>query len=607
MKKLISYVLLLAMCLALFAGCAPKTEADPGLDSAKTYLYNMYKDTAKTTKASYDVVGMVVIQGVGTYNVEWTVNSDAITVTPNGKMVTIGIPEYPEAEINYTLTATIKDDKGNTASVAFDHNVPKAAGQPATLADGTYVIASGNLTMSSLTEDKSYGYPTANEVTIADGKVSNHFKADVLTIKNVEGGVTIQDAYGRYFYLKGTYNSFNVDATMPAEGHIFTVLKSGDSYLIVNAMNKKTLAYSTSYTSWGCYPELTEEHQTALTIVPATAPATDPVKPDEGGNDTPSTGDSITGTLASSIANGDKVIIFYPDSNLAVSATASGSKLSGVEATVSGSTLTTTGAAVLEVTVDANGNYTFTCGGKYLTAGETGNSLTLADAASNYSLWTLETADNGFYIKNVNAKFGENAQYLEYYSGFTTYGFNNSKANIYTYQFFKTDAASTGGSTTTPDTGNNNTSTGSNTGDVTLTNGMKVVIYAPGHGKALSSKPSSEGSYYQMGVDVTVSGSTLTGYSDTEVWTVIDNGDGTFSFEQGGKKIGMQAEFSSMSLGAVNDKWEVISLGDGLYNIKNTVRGNMIEWYSSKNNWSTYTSSKAATDPLFQMSFYVVK
>ena len=287
MKKLISYVLLLAMCLALFAGCAPKTEADPGLDSAKTYLYNMYKDTAKTTKASYDVVGMVVIQGVGTYNVEWTVNSDAITVTPNGKMVTIGIPEYPEAEINYTLTATIKDDKGNTATVAFEHNVPKAAGQPATLADGTYVIASGNLTMSSLTEDKGYGYPTANEVTIADGKVSNHFKADVLTIKNVEGGVTIQDAYGRYFYLKGTYNSFNVDATMPAEGHIFTVLKSGDSYLIVNAMNKKTLAYITSYSSWGCYPELTEEHQTALTIVPATAPATDPVKPDEGGSSTP--------------------------------------------------------------------------------------------------------------------------------------------------------------------------------------------------------------------------------------------------------------------------------------------------------------------------------
>ena len=275
MKKIISYILLLAMCLSLFAGCT-KDEVDPGLDSAKTYLYNMYKDSAKTTAVSYDVVGIVKIQGVGTYDVEWTVNSSAITITPNGKMVTIGIPEYPEADINYTLTGTLKDAKGNTVSVSFEHFVPKAAGQPATLADGTYVILNGDLTMSSLAQDKGYGYPTANKVTVADGKVSNHYKADVLTIKNVEGGVTIQDAHGRYFYLKGTYNSFNVSEEMPAEGHIFTVLKSGDTYLIVNAMNKKTLAYSSSFSSWGCYPELTDDYAYALTILPATAPAEDP-------------------------------------------------------------------------------------------------------------------------------------------------------------------------------------------------------------------------------------------------------------------------------------------------------------------------------------------
>ena len=143
--------------------------------------------------------------------------------------------------------------------------------------------------------------------------------------------------------------------------------------------------------------------------------------------------------------------------------------------------------------------------------------------------------------------------------------------------------------------------------DVTLTNGMKVVIYAPAHGKALSSKPSSEGSFYQMGVDVTMSNGTLTGYAETEIWTVVVNDDGSVSFQQNGKNLGMQDQYSSMSLGAANDDWTVISLGDGLYLIKNVVRENCIEWYSSKNNWSTYTTTADAGNDLFHMAFFVVE
>ena len=52
MKKIISYILLLAMAVSMFAGCAPKVEADPGLESAKEYLYTMYKDTNGTTTIS---------------------------------------------------------------------------------------------------------------------------------------------------------------------------------------------------------------------------------------------------------------------------------------------------------------------------------------------------------------------------------------------------------------------------------------------------------------------------------------------------------------------------------------------------------------------------
>lgn len=301
MKKFISFVLLLAMSLSLFAGCAD-TEANPtetvsDLTAARNYLYSMYKDAAEVTNMDYTVVGVVAIGGVS-YPVIWTTDSDAVKVVPgDNKMVTIDVPDAPEAEITYKLTGTITDAEGKTETVSFTHIIPAAAGSAATIADGTYVITAGKLTMSSLASDKGYGYPTATEVTISGGAVTGHTAADVLTIKNVEGGITIQDAYGRYFYLKGTYNSFNVDATAPAEGHIWELLADGDKYILVNAMNKKTLAYSTSYSSWGAYPELTDDHTSLVTITAATAPKEDP-KPNEQPS-TPSTPSGVNpGTYA---------------------------------------------------------------------------------------------------------------------------------------------------------------------------------------------------------------------------------------------------------------------------------------------------------------------
>ena len=41
MKKLISYILLLAMCVSLFAACNGEPATDAALESAKEYLYAM--------------------------------------------------------------------------------------------------------------------------------------------------------------------------------------------------------------------------------------------------------------------------------------------------------------------------------------------------------------------------------------------------------------------------------------------------------------------------------------------------------------------------------------------------------------------------------------
>ena len=137
-----------------------------------------------------------------------------------------------------------------------------------------------------------------------------------------------------------------------------------------------------------------------------------------------------------------------------------------------------------------------------------------------------------------------------------------------------------------------------------IADGDQVVIYAPTYNKALSSKKTG---YYNVGTDITVKADgTVTGYGASDIWTVVANDDGTYSFQQNGENIGLADSHASMDLGAVHDDWELIDLGDGLYNVKNTGRGNYMEWYAQYSNWSTYNSSSAATDGQFQLSFYKV-
>ena len=136
--------------------------------------------------------------------------------------------------------------------------------------------------------------------------------------------------------------------------------------------------------------------------------------------------------------------------------------------------------------------------------------------------------------------------------------------------------------------------------------GNQIVIVATNFNKAFSSLPVKEGSYYQAGVDVTVADGTVTGYAETEIWTVIANADGTYSFQQGDKNIGMQDSYSSMGLGHPNDKWELVALSNGSFLLKNVVRGNYMQWADSFGNYSTYGSDAPNGDQTFYLSFFVV-
>lgn len=116
------------------------------------------------------------------------------------------------------------------------------------VADGKYVIAYGNLTFSSLAEDKTYGYPPALDA-------SNPIDADYITITNVgDGKFTMQDVYGRYIYVAGTFDSYNVSAELPSEGYEWILEDDGNgAYYIKNVEKEKYLSYNEQYNSWNCY------------------------------------------------------------------------------------------------------------------------------------------------------------------------------------------------------------------------------------------------------------------------------------------------------------------------------------------------------------------
>lgn len=138
--------------------------------------------------------------------------------------------------------------------------------------------------------------------------------------------------------------------------------------------------------------------------------------------------------------------------------------------------------------------------------------------------------------------------------------------------------------------------------DKPVADGDKVVIYAPASMKALSAEYNG---FYNKGTDVTLSADgVLSGYAEKDIWTVLENADGTYSFQYEGKNIGMGAQFSSMPLGEINDKWQLVTAADGTYYIKNTVRGAYMEWYAQNSNWSSYYNIAPGSESLFQLKFY---
>lgn len=155
-----------------------------------------------------------------------------------------------------TLVSTQGEDSSTVTITVTQNPVTSTYTRASAITSGSnYIMVADGFAAEAVAEDDNYGYLNGFEVTPEDDKVtlSNVFCGFVFT--ETEGGYTIQDYYGRYYYMSGTFNSFNVTDT-PEEGYVWTVeIQSDGSALITNTSTGKFVQFDSEHGSYGAYSD----------------------------------------------------------------------------------------------------------------------------------------------------------------------------------------------------------------------------------------------------------------------------------------------------------------------------------------------------------------
>lgn len=161
-----------------------------------------------------------------------------------------------------TITATVAEtDEFTAATAEFTLHVTTLSDymKTTTVESGkTYILAADNAGTAVIAQtvgvNNDHGYLYVDEATPADLMGATDL-LNGFTLTETEGGYTIQDAYGRYLYMKDDYNSFNV-STDRQDGDTWTVEPQADGTVkITNVLKTKFIQYSTQYESYGAYAD----------------------------------------------------------------------------------------------------------------------------------------------------------------------------------------------------------------------------------------------------------------------------------------------------------------------------------------------------------------
>lgn len=219
-------------------------EIDTSYGNATYYI----SDDGTTTNQFY------VYRGYALGNVKFTSTSEISVgdeVVICGKLV-IFYNTYEFTQGNYIYS--LNGSTGSTTTTDAGYQMVTS------ITSGKYIIAAntdGSSYVVATPLSGSYGYIYTSGATLDNGYL-NASSDNEFTFTDTGNGYTIQDGDGRYYYMTGTYNSFNVSTEVPESGHLWNVTFNSDGTVnITNVTKSKTLQYSSGYSSYGAYSDIT--------------------------------------------------------------------------------------------------------------------------------------------------------------------------------------------------------------------------------------------------------------------------------------------------------------------------------------------------------------
>ena len=205
-------------------------------------------------------------------DLEWTVSKGAgMSVSTHENTVTVSFGKNSTtSEKTYTVTVSATGVEPKTVRII-------QAGQikvdPSFTAGEYWIMGTKDdvtRVMTPLAATSTYGY--AQSVEAVDNK---SFAANAFKFTAVNGGYTIQDASGRYYYQDAKYKSFNVTTDGSLESCVWTIsIQDDGTALIKNTSTSKEIKYADgTYTSFGAYGE----SDTNTAVYPMLVKADNPV------------------------------------------------------------------------------------------------------------------------------------------------------------------------------------------------------------------------------------------------------------------------------------------------------------------------------------------
>ena len=436
---------------------------------------------------------------------------------------------------------------------------------------GDTVVVFNPANGKTLSTEYSGFYNKGTDVTLEKGELTGWTEADLWTVGiNEDGTFTFAAKDGQKLSMDTGYTSTPLGKANDT-WKVTAVDGKDATYYIDNTgrTDKYRLQWFTNNNNWSAYTGTGAAFEQQFYLVVDSGEEPDP---DPDPEPTPS----------ALFKDGEQIVIYNPANMKALSTEYSGFYNKGTDVTLTNGTLTGyTEADVWTVGVNADGSYTFsTKDGKKLSMGASYGSTPLDDVNTAWKVSPAATT-GCYYIQNA-----VRGNYLEWYadkSNWSSYGSIGSNEALFAQAFYRVRKS----------------------GIVTsLSEGDTVVVFNPANMKALSTEYSG---FYNKGTDVTLADGKLSGYTKADIWTVGVNADGTYTFSTSeGKKLSMAEKYTSTPLDDVNTAWNVTAAKtENCFYIQNAVRGNYLEWYADKSNWSSY-GSIGSNEALFAQQFYLV-